>query len=222
LSFDGSVYQDGGAPRDITLSAQMGLLNFGDRGRRISATLHVAQRWLDDTPYTTTTGLSLGYVRNIGAAGVGALNARHQQIDFDQVGLPMVQETLLMGRYTHNLSPQFQLYVGAAVEGRSSQSATEAGHRTELSFGGQYLFQGGLQLGVDLQLGQLERDGISPLFGLQREDSTSSATLRVTNRNWSLSGFAPVLELGYEQRNSNIAIYSYDNTRVSLGLTRRF
>ena len=222
LSFDGSVYQDGAAPRDITLAAQMGLLNFGDRGRRISGTLHIAQRWLNDTAYTTTTGLSLGYVKNIGAAGVVSVNARHQQIAFDQVGLPSVRETLLMGRYTHNLSPQFQLYVGGAVEGRTSSSATEAGQRAELSFGGQYLFQGGLQVGLDLQAGRMERDGITPLFGLTREDTTRSATIRIMNRNWSLSGFAPVLELGFEQRKSNIAIYSYDNQRVSLGLTRRF
>ena len=68
----------------------------------------------------------------------------------------------------------------------------------------------------------MERDGITPLFGLTREDTTRSGTIRIMNRNWSLSGFAPVLELGFEQRKSNIAIYSYDNQRVSLGLTRRF
>ena len=115
-----------------------------------------------------------------------------------------------------------QLRLGLTVERSDSRLPWESGDRNSLSIGAQYAFRGGLLVDLELSTGQLTRDAIDPLFGVRRKDDRRVAQLRLTHRDWTLGGFAPVLELGIERQRSTNNIYSYDNTRAALGLTRRF
>ncbi|MGR3695735.1 MAG: surface lipoprotein assembly modifier [Sagittula sp.] len=46
--------------------------------------------------------------------------------------------------------------------------------------------------------------------------------MKLTHRDWAVAGFAPVLELGAERQDSNNDIFSYENRRALVGITRRF
>jgi tetratricopeptide (TPR) repeat protein len=222
LSFDGRFFGSDKAFDDVTVTGRLGLVTFGDRARQISATLHTAQRWIDGNRYSLTSGLTLRYGQLIGQSGALLMSARLQQIDYDRPGLRTARETRLQMRYAHNLSPRFQLYGSGYVEDRSTPSAADAGSTLGLTVGTQYLFTGGLQIGLEVERSRLSRDGPHPLLGIRRQDERFYTTLRVSNRNWQARGFTPLLELGFERQNSSLALYEYDNTRLSIGLTRAF
>lgn len=222
LSFDGRFYNSDRAPDDYTVTAQLGLVNFGDRARQAGATLHFARRWIDDDHYSDTTGLTLRYSRLTGASGSVLVSARVQRINYDNPRISTADEMRLQLRYSHNITPRFQVYGRGFAEFRDSSTRSDKGTNFGLALGTQYLFEGGLQVGLELEQSRLKRDGASQLFGTRRKDDRRMATLRLSNRNWNFQGFTPVLELGYETQDSSIPIYTYDNTRLSLGVTRRF
>ena len=86
----------------------------------------------------------------------------------------------------------------------------------------QYGFAGGLVVDLDLALGRSDRRGVDRLFGVVRHDTRTGVTARIKHRDLRLSGFTPVLEMGHERQKSTIALNSYRNTRLSLGLSRDF
>lgn len=222
VSLDTRYFEGNKAPNDTTISAQVGLVRFGDRARQMAATLNIAQRWIDGDPYALTSGVTLVYSQLTGRSGSVLISGRVQDINYDSPGVASAQEAQLRLRYSYNLSPRFQLYGSGSVELRESGRAQDEGTQAALTVGGQYLFDGGLQVGLELAQSWLERDGIEPLFGQRREDDKTMVSVRVINRNWSAGGFTPVLELGLERQTSSIPLYSYENRRFSIGVTRRF
>jgi len=223
LSFDGRFFDpSSNVPNDTSVTLEAGLLHFGDMGRLTSATFSTTQRRLDGKSYSTTTGLTLHFGTNLGLAGSLSLGARFQKIDYAAPGFASVTETRLSARYSHNLSPSLRLYAGAFGERRNSVNTLEAGKSFGLSVGGQYQFQGGLMLGLDVEQSHLSRDGRSTLFAANRQENKTTVTLRAMNRNWTSFGFTPVLELGFEKNRANIPIYSFENRRVSIAFTRYF
>ncbi len=222
LTFDGRFFNSDRAPDDYSVIGQLGLVNFGDRSRQAGATVHFARRWIDGDLYSDTTGITLRYSRLTGTSGSILVSARYQRIDYDNPRIATADETRLQLRYSHNITPRFQVYGSGFAEFRDSPTRSDKGTNFGLALGTQYLFQGGLQVGLELEQSRLKRDGVSPLFGTRRKDDRRMATLRLSNRNWNFQGFTPVLELGYETQDSSIPLYTYDNTRLALGVTRRF
>lgn len=222
LSFDGRFFEANKAPDDMSVTGETGVLFFGDRARQFGATLHGTRRWIDAEPYSFTTGATLHYSQLLGQAGAVQSSLRVQEVDYDQPGATSIVETRLHLRYSHNISTALQLHAGGFLEFQDSDLEEQTGLTRGLSIGGQYRFDNGVQLGLEFEHSRLGRDGVSLLFDTRREDSRSSATLRLNNSNWNAYGFSPVLELGLERQRSSIPIYSYDNTRISLDLTRRF
>ncbi|MBL1419072.1 MAG: DUF560 domain-containing protein [Alphaproteobacteria bacterium] len=60
------------------------------------------------------------------------------------------------------------------------------------------------------------------LFGVSRKDLTLSASIRVANSKIRIFDFAPNIEYQYQNRNSNIQLYNYQNHAITFGLTKKF
>jgi len=223
LSTEARLFE-GATPDDVQTTAELGLVHFADRSRRIGGGLLFSKRWIDGAYYSTSQGGYLTWSQSLGAAarsGV-AVTLLHDVTDFDGAARRQTTRNLSALRFTHLVSGQMQLRLGLTVERSDSHLPWESGDRNSLSIGAQYAFRGGLLVDLELSTGQLTRDAIDPLFGVRRKDDRRVAQLRLTHRDLTLGGFAPVLELGIERQRSTNNIYSYDNTRAALGLTRRF
>ncbi len=65
-------------------------------------------------------------------------------------------------------------------------------------------------------------DGVDPFFGVVRVDSDNRAEISVTNRYLAYKRFAPRLTVGWDERKSNIEIYSFRRTYVRIGVVTEF
>lgn len=223
LSAEARLFE-GTTPDDVQTTAELGLVHFADRSQRIGGGLLFSKRWIDAQDYSTSQGGYLTWSRSLGAqarSGV-ALTLLHDVTDFDGAALRRTTRNLAALRLTHLVSGQMQLRLGLTLERSDSRLPWESGDRTMISIGAQYAFRGGVLADLDLSTGHLTRDATDPFFGIRRKEDRHIAQLRLTHRDWTIGGFAPVLELGIEKQRSSNSIYSYDNTRAAIGLTRRF
>ena len=223
LSSEARLFE-GSTPDDIQTTAELGLVHLGDRSRRIGGGVLLSKRWINGTDYARSKGGFLTWSRSLGmAAGSSlAVTLLRDITDYDRAPFRQTTRTLGALRLTHLASSQMQLRIGLSLERSDSRLPWESGDRASLSIGAQYAFRGGILADLELSKGTLTRDATDPFFGIQRKDDRHIAQIRLTHRDWTLGGFAPVLELGLEKQRSSNSIYSYDNTRAAIGLTRRF
>lgn len=223
LSTEARLFE-GSTPDDIQTTAELGLVHLGDRSRRIGAGLLLSKRWIDGANYARSRGGFLTWSRSLGMAARSSMAVTLLRDVTDYDGAPFRQTTRTLGalRLTHLASSQMQLRLGLSLERSDSRLPWESGDRASFSIGAQYAFRGGILADLELSTGTLTRDATDPFFGVRRKDDRHIAQIRLTHRDWTLGGFAPVLELGLEKQRSSNSIYSYDNTRAAIGLTRRF
>jgi hypothetical protein len=65
-------------------------------------------------------------------------------------------------------------------------------------------------------------EGVDPFFGVVRADTDNRVELSVTNRYLAYKRFAPRLTVGFDDRKSNIDIYSFRRTYVRIGVVTEF
>jgi len=220
---DARLYGEG-EPDDVQARAELGLLHFGDRNRRLGAGLTLGKRWIDGEPYANTRGVYLTWGRSIDARARSALNLTliRERTDYEAPGTEPATRSIAAASLSHTVTPRLQLSFGLQLERTESVLATEAGQGGAVTLGARYAFEGGLLAELTLALGRHEREGPDRLLGIVREDRRQSLTLKLTHRDWAVAGFAPVLELGAERQDSTNDLYSYENHRALLGITRRF
>jgi hypothetical protein len=223
VSVDARLF-DGAAPDDVNLRGELGLLALGDRNRALGAGLLLGQRWIDGDVYSAARGGYLSFGQTLGAAARSnlSLTLLHDRTDYARRGLADLDRTILSARLTHLVTPQLQLRLGAQLDHSDSRAAWERGRGAGVTLGARYAFAGGLLVDLEISAQKNKRDAVDPFFLILREDSRRNARLRLTNRNWSFHGFAPVLELGVERQDSTNTFYDYSNTSALLGFTRQF
>lgn len=128
------------------------------------------------------------------------------------------------GQLRHVVSPQLRLSFGAEAAAQRPTTAFQRTRAAGVSLGAERAFEGGLVAGGDLGLTQVRYGAEHPFFPGEgaRRDTRLELTARALHRDWNMSGFAPMLEVGYERQHSTIPFFSYDNLRLNLGATRRF
>lgn len=170
----------------------------------------------------TRAGLYLSHSASFGRSG--AVVGRFEVLDqrFDGGSGADGTRARLMGQYRQAVSARLQWRVSAEAETLSAKAAPESFDRVQMAAGLTYGFDRGLILGLDLTRAQVRYDGLSPLFGTARRNDITTIGTQIHNRNLKLRGFAPVQELSHEVGRSSIEVYGYDNTTLSLGLTRAF
>lgn len=212
---------DGAAPDDVTLRANAAILKFGDFGMRTTAEFFATRRMIDKKTYTNSHGIGLSYSRAIGKRANLSGRAEYEIVDYVQ-SADTVWRKAVDAQFSYAASPQLVFRIGARVENRVSGRVGLAGTGTGLSVGGDYLFTGGLRVGVDVSYDKNTFDGIHALFGVVRKDKKLTANVQLTNANWSFKGFAPVLKIGLERQRSTVVLNRFTNISASIGITRSF
>lgn len=80
----------------------------------------------------------------------------------------------------------------------------------------------GFSLSIQPSFGRIEYDAPLAAFGMARDDRQWTAQATLLNRRIDLDGFTPSLLYAYTRNDSNIALYTYDQHRFEVGLTRTF
>ena len=109
-----------------------------------------------------------------------------------------------------------------ALDRTDARQDTQSAKGTALTLNTQRQWAGGVMLGLVLAHRHETRDGVEPLCGVRREDRITSVTLQAVHRSFTLSGFAPMLEITREKCRSCLVAALYRNTSVGLSLTRNF
>ena len=122
-------------------------------------------------------------------------------------------------RYT--LDSRSTLQAGVHLEAVEARAGHRSSRLVGLSAGISRAFR---RLSVSLSAsGQLRGyRGQEPLFGTTRRDKTAWLSAKVWHCGLQIAGFAPSLGYSYERNHSNIALYSYQNHGLAMGLNRRF
>ena len=212
---------DGNAPDDVTVSLGASVLKFGDFNTQITAGVFATQRWLDQVEYTRSHGARLTYGRAFGQRAYVSGNAEYETLTYLQGGYD-VHRQAISAQLRYAATAQLMVRGGARLEHRASDFTQGAGVLVGATVGGDYTFQGGVRLGVDVSFDQNRFDGQHPLFGVARVDRKWAANVRMTNQNWSYAGFAPLLKLSLEAQKSSVALNAYRNVGASIGFTRSF
>ncbi|MFG6532049.1 MULTISPECIES: surface lipoprotein assembly modifier [unclassified Sulfitobacter] len=222
-ALDARLYEEV-APDDVQARAELGLLHFGDRNRRLGAGITLRKRWIDGEAYANTRGVYLTWGQSIDARARSRLDLTliRERTDYEAPGTKPATRSVAAASLSHTATPRLQLSFGLQLELTESELATEAGQAGAVTLGARYAFEGGLLAELTLALGRHEREGPDSLLGIVREDRRQSLSMKLTHRDWAVAGFAPVLELGVERQDSSNDLYSYENHRVLLGITRRF
>lgn len=122
------------------------------------------------------------------------------------------------------LSPQAMVQARFSYTKVTAARPHNARETVTAAIGGNYLFRGGVQAGLEGQVSQTRHKEANPLlqqFGPERSTALS-VTTRLSHRGVNAFGFAPVVILGFETQSSNVPMRAYDNLRLSVGATRAF
>ncbi len=224
LRIGGDVFArlfDKHASNDVTVRLNAALLRFDQNRRFTGLEVFGARRWIADQAYTDTRGLSLRHARLMDSVTQLSGGILAERVDYTEAGFA-ANRIAADVRLVRIVNAQLELRAGLRAERRTSPVSQVAGNAQGFSLGAEYAFQGGLRIGLDLSYDQNRYSGVNPLFGIRRTDKTVTVEVELTNQNWSIRGFAPVVTFGVEQQRSTIPLNRYRNVTSSLGFTRSF
>lgn len=206
------------------LRAEAGLLVLRDRGAQfgggVSARLHLT----DGSTMARGLGAYATWQAPLRPDTLLSLRAEAERLRYPAAPALDGPRYGFTARLLHVRSPQLRLTFGAELGAQRPEAAFQRRISAAVSLGAEYAFEGGLVAAGDVTLARVRYGAEHPFFpgAGARRDNRLDVTGRVLHRDWAWSGFAPVLEVGYERQGSSIPFHAFDNLRVSLGATRRF
>lgn len=221
IGFSGRVrLYDGKAPNDYHARLYAGLIHGFLETGQTRAQIFATQRWLDQRDYSRSQGLSLSYARRLNPSTRWNANFTHERLAYRR-GEQVHRNSAVLG-LTHLVNPQLEVSFGTRIELRGATTPALAGQLIGFNIGGQYRFEGGLQIAMNVDYARDRYNGRHSLFLIQRKDKTTTARLEISNSQWNWQGFAPVLRVSTERQKSTIVINDFRNIGASIGVTRRF
>ena len=207
---------------DYTLRGEAGLVLRSDLDREFSTGVFVSQRWLGDHRFSQDYGgfasASTRVTKDIQIALRGEIGQRKTPSVPGRDG----QVYSLSASAVKVISPRFNIRLRGFAVNTDAAKDYESGMVVGLGLGGTYLFEGGWQTNLNATYSQERRFGDAPVFNVARRENQFDVKLQVLNRKIQKYGYSPALEIGLEQKRSNISLFSYENTYVSIGLSREF
>lgn len=221
LSGDAQIF-DGRASDDIKLRSEIALRYEPRRALAVELGGSYAYRWIDGQAYSQAPGLFLGLTLLPDRQSRLQIAATLEDLSHQQAKGLDGHRSLAVLSYARAVTPQLQLRGSLGGERLAATDPSSAYSAVWAGAGASYFFKGGLQIGVDISLRHSAYDAASVLFGTRRSDRQIKAAVEAKHSAIELYGFAPVIGAEYSRRLSNIPVYSYDELRATLGLTRRF
>jgi hypothetical protein len=207
---------------DMRLNALAALERQAGQNLTVEMGLNHTLRLLADRPHARGPGLWLAAKTRLGRATV--LTTR-VQVDWlthpDAPGLDGARRGLSLGLH-HQASPTLALTAQLSFDRTDARQPAQAGNGATLALGLRHAFAGGVTVGLDASLRRDARDAPDALFGLRRQDHTTSVALKLMRRDLRIFNHAPMIEIRHEQRRSTLPLAAFRNTSVGLYLSREF
>lgn len=219
----GQMFKDSSFARGH-LRGEFGFVHFGDHGQQFGLGVTVQGAAGRDGLIMKGAGIYGAFQRRFGRRTQMSISANYDELRY--VGAPQFdgpRATLSLG-VQHILSPQMKLTGSLSLSHHHTQELFHRRTDAVLSAGTEYSFGGGLVTGLEASIGHTRFAEANPLLaqhGPQR-DWSAQLTATLMHRDYSVYGFAPVLQMGLEHNKSNVPMRNYDNIKVSLGATRNF
>lgn len=213
----------GGAAHDLrTISGSAGpRLKIGRQTELTTAAI-ANRRWYGGQGYSHGLGGRVAIMTRLtprltlgGALDLSRM--RYDRVDF-------LDGTQLKGEagVTYAVDPQSALRVHIVHLREDTRLAPYDNDRSFLALRYGRDFTGGWRLDLSAHGGIARYDAALAAFGKARRDRSLGLEAALASRHLDLFGFMPVIALGHERRDSNIALYDYRRERLSLWLTRNF
>ena len=206
---------------DVSFAGDVGLASPFDR-LTLSGGLRAGRRWLGGDGYSRSLGLWTRGGMRLSARTRAALASDFTRIRHDD--LPHRDGWRLAARPNlfHAMSSRSAVEAGLDIEIATARESHLASRMAGASLAFAYAFEGGLTIRPAVGAWLRRYDGSDPLFGKTRRDATVRPSVTFLHRSLQYEGFAPYAGYTFERASSNIAIHSYRNHGVLLGISRRF
>ncbi len=211
----------GGAFDDMTIAVHAGPEFLLPRWQ-ITALATGFQRWFGNAPYNNgvggrvTAAFSLTPQIQLGAS----FDA--QTISY-QTGSAQNGVISSFGmRLTYTLSPSSIVLAAAGVGAREAKVPAFASTTHWLGAGYYRDLPRGFSIYLEPNFSTTRYHAPLVGFGATRKDYVWSIRSELLNRRLEYAGFTPKLTLSYTNQSSNIALYDFSRSQISVGLTRQF
>jgi hypothetical protein len=149
----------------------------------------------------------------------GSLSAdRRDYDDDDRDGYLLTAE----GRLTAIIDPTLTVYGLAAVQYEMTELESTDFLAQTLGVGVYREFTHGLSLGGEVWVRHEGYEGDYSILGEPREDWRGNLTLNLTKRDFTIFGYAPVVEYSYTRNFSNVPFFEFDAHGLDFRLTKTF
>ncbi|MCY4038821.1 MAG: surface lipoprotein assembly modifier [Hyphomicrobiales bacterium] len=206
---------------DDILGSDVGVLRLFDGGS-IGGGIRVQRRWFGGDEYLFRRGLWASFQRIFHRRNRLDINAELTDLNYDTNNNANGWSVSLTPEVTHGFSASTQFRFNGTLSLTFARDDLETSRLLGIGGGLTHAFAGGFVVAADIGTQQQRRRDRHPLFRKIRKDLYRFGRIRVLHREFSLGGFAPYAEYRYEENNSNIDFFSYDNHLGNIGVTRRF
>ncbi len=206
---------------DLSVAVEAGAARLFDRAS-LSGGLRAGRRWLGNDGYSRSLGPWLRGNARLSAAT--RLEVSVDMLRFSHDSRPDLDGWRWTARpgLVHALSSRTSLEAGLDLERASARMGRHGSRMAGASLSFTHAFRGGLSVTPGLAVHRRRHEGRDPLFGKVREDTTVRPSLRLLHRALRHRGFAPWIGYSYERNRSSIAIHSYRNHALMIGLSKMF
>lgn len=206
---------------DDILGSDVGILRLFDGGS-IGAGIRVQRRWSGGDKYLFRRGLWGSLQQIFLRRNRFNVNVEIADLNYDNNDNTDGWSLSLTPEVTHGFSASTQVRFNSSLHLTFAREDFESNHTVGIGGGITHAFAGGFVVAADIGTQLQRRRGQHPLFREIRRDLHSFGRIRLLHREFSFAGFAPYVEYRYEDNNSNIEFFSYDNHIGNVGMTRRF
>ena len=206
---------------ELSLSVDVGVASVFDRSS-VSAGLRTGRHWIGNEGHSRSWGPWIrGSVRVAPATrfvgAVDVLRVRHDNWP-DLDGWRWTARPALFHAFdsSRTLEARFDLEIATA------RSKPLGSRMLGMSLSLTQVLRGGIQVSLEAAVRRRRYDGRDPLFGRTREDITVRPSLRILHSALQHEGFAPWIGYSFERTHSSIAVHSFRNHAVLVGISRAF
>ena len=177
---------------------------------------------LGNEPYRTGYGPVFSVRRSFGAFGVTSANVSYQWLDYDEVDAFDGYQVGFSLNHRYALTAASSIRFGGGYNYVHAENDINSydGYNLNAKYAREW--SGGIL--TDIAVSGTLRDyvGDFPLMTEPRLDRRIDIEVGATFRTLAMKGFAPRLEYAYSQNFSNVELYDYNKSTVSLFVTKQF
>ena len=218
-----NIYRDDSLNR-LHLQLEAGVVHLGDMNQQLGAGVTLQTAFGDTGRVMEGVGIYATFQRRFGPRTLVRLRASADRLNYPEIPQMDGWRSALSVEAQHLLSPQLRLEGGVSLSQHNARAAFNRRQDMRVQMGARYAYAGGVTAGVSASVAQTRYGAPNPLlpqFGAAR-DTHVGLTASFLHRNFTVQGFAPVLEIGAETQSSNIPMRAFSNIRASIGATRNF